>query len=164
MENYKEQVSKLEFDNIPFEDLPVAVGEKVNEIIMKFPEYENDIINALVPKIKIVYLIGELESSILNDGLLSVFYNSNLNEIMRIREAIEQTKSKKLLNLFDKAKSLFEKEYTFKSDTNFVSENPDTDIYDFFSENLTDKIEEIEEKITELQDNAEYWNKIEKLF
>jgi hypothetical protein len=69
-----------------------------------------------------------------------------------------------LLKLFDKAKSLFEKEYVLKFTTNFVSENPDEDVYDFFSEKLQEKIEHIEEEIGELQDSGEYWNRIEKLF
>ena len=164
MENYKDLVSKLDFSNVLFEDLPMEVGDKVNEIVIKFFDNREQIVNLLPENIKIVYLIGEFESAILNDGLFSVFYNSSLEEIIQTREAIEKTNSTKLLKLFDNAKSLFEKEYTLKSDTSFVSENPDEDVCDFFSEKLQEKIERIEEKIGELQDSGEYWNKIEKLF
>jgi hypothetical protein len=164
MENYKELVSKLDFSNVLFEDLPVEVGDKVNEIIIKFFDNREQVVNLLPENIKVVYLIGELESAILNDGLFSVFYNSSLEEIIHTREVIEKTNSTKLLKLFDKAKSLFEKEFVLKSDTNFISENPDEDVYDFFSEKLQEKLELIEEEIGELQDSGEYWNRIEKLF
>jgi hypothetical protein len=164
MNNYKELVLKLDFSNVHFEDLPVEVGEKINEIVVRFFDNREQIIDLLPENIRIVYLIGEFESAILNDGLFSVFYNSSLQEIIQIREAIEKTNSTKLLKLFDKAKSLFENEYVLKSNTTFVSENPNEDVYDFFSEKLQEKIELIEEKISELQDSGEYWNRIEKFF
>ena len=164
MENYKELVLKLDFSNVSFDDLPMEVGDKVNEIVMNFFDNREQIVNFLPENIKVVYLIGELESAILNDGLFSIFYNSSLEEIIQTREAIEKTNSTKLLKLFDNAKSLFEKEYLLKSDINFVSENPDKDAFDFFSEKLQEKMETIEEKIGELQDSGEYWDRIKALF
>ncbi len=127
MEDYKQAIANLDFSLIPFEDLPMDVGEKVNTIIDAFESSKDDIILSLPLNIKIIYLIGEFESAILNDGLLSVFCNSNLIEIMRLREAIVQIHSEKLLKLFDRAKSLFEKEYTFKPNTSFIHEHPAED-------------------------------------
>ena len=132
--------------------------------LLKFWEFRDEIINLLPENIQIVYLVGEFESTILNDGLLSVFCNNDLNEILRFRNAIEKTNSKKLLKLFDEAKSLVEKKYTIKSDTNFVEEYPDEDIEEFLGENISNKVEEIAEKIDNLQGSGEYWNRIEKLF
>ncbi len=164
MKNYKNILSKLDFNNIPFEDIPEKVGNKVDDIILKFFDFRDEIIDSLPENIKIVYLVGEFESAILNDGLLSVFYNNNLNEIMRFRSAIEKTNSKKLLNLFDEAKSLVERKYTLKSNINFVEEHPIDDLFDFFGEELSNDIEKIEEKIDDLQSSGEYWDRIEKLF
>jgi len=164
MESYKEALSKLDFSNVPFEDLPVEVGEKVNEIILKFYEFRDEIINALPENIQIVYLVGEFESAILNDGLLYVFCNNDLKEVLRFRNAIEQTNSKKLLKLFDDAKSLVEKKYTLKPDTNFTEEYPDDDFEEFVGEKVSDKVEAIAEKIDDLQGDGEYWNRIANLF
>ena len=164
MENYKEALSKLDFSNISFDDLPVEVGEKVNDIIVKFAEFRNDIINFLPENVQIVYLVGELESAILNDALLSVFYNNDLNEVLLFRNAIVKTNSKKLLKLFDEAKSLVEKKYTLKPDISFTEEYPDSDMEEFLGEKISSKIEEIAEKIDDLQSDGEYWDRIEKLF
>ena len=164
MESYKETLSKLDFSNVPFEDLPVEVGEKVNEIILNFYEFRDEIINALPENIQIVYLVGEFESAILNDGLLSVFCNNDLKEILRFRNAIEKTNSKKLLKLFDEAKTLVEKKYTLKPDTSFTDEHPDDYFDEFLGEKISDKAEVIAEKIDDLQGDGEYWNRIENLF
>ena len=164
MENYKEVLAKLDFSNVLFEDLPVEVGEKVNEIIHRFWKFRDEIINTLPENIQIVYLVGEFESAILNDGLLSVFCNNNLNEILRFRNAVEKTNSKKLLKLFDEAKSLIEKKYTLKPNTSFTEEYPDNDFDEFLGEKISDKMEAIAEKVDDLQDSGEYWNRIENLF
>ncbi|MDL2243339.1 hypothetical protein LJB84_00640 [Bacteroidales bacterium OttesenSCG-928-J19] len=162
--NYKEAITKLNFDNVSFEELPVKVGEKINDIITEYLEFSDEIIENLPDNIKLVYLIGELESAILYDGLLSIFYNNTLKEIERYEKAIQKTESKKLLQLFLKAKALVSKEYTLKQDKTFLEAFPDKDVYDFFSESLIEIIENIEEKITELQDKGEYWNRIENQF
>ena len=164
MQNYKEALSKLDFSNIPFEDLPVEVGEKVNEIILKFWEFRDEIINTLSENIQIVYLVGEFESAKLYDGLLSVFYNNNLNEILRFRTAIEKSNSQKLLKLFDEAKSLVEKTYALKPDKSFAEEYSNSDVYNFFDERISNKVEKIAEKMDDLQDSGEYWDRIAKLF
>ena len=164
MESYKEALSKLDFSNVSFDDLPVEAGEKVNEIVLNFWEFREDIINALPENIQIVYLVGEFESAIFNDGLLSVFCNNDLNEVLRFRNAIEKTNSKKLLKLFDEAKSLIEKKYTLKPDTSFTEEYPDHDMDEFLGEKISNKVEAIAEKIDDLQGSGEYWNRIEKLF
>jgi len=164
MQNYKEALSKLDFSNIPFEDLPVEVGEKVNEIILKFWEFRDEIINTLPENIQIVYLVGEFESAKLYDGLLSVFYNNNLNEILRFRTAIEKSNSQKLLKLFDEAKSLVEKTYALKPDKSFAEEYSNSDVYNFFDERISNKVEKIAEKMDDLQDSGEYWDRIAKLF
>lgn len=163
-ENYKDALSKLDFSDISFEDMPVEVGDKVNNIILKFGEFRDEIINSLPENVKTIYLVGEFESAILCDGLLPIFYNNNLSEIMRFRTAVEKTGSKKLLNLFDEAKSLVEEKYILKSDINFVDEFPDKDPFKFFGNKLNNKIEKIVEKIDDLQSSGEYWDRIELLF
>ncbi|MFN8436179.1 MAG: hypothetical protein U0V72_00970 [Cytophagales bacterium] len=164
MEDYKLELEKLDFSNIPFIELPSIVEEKIDEILLKYIEYKDDIIESLPQNIKTVYLIVALEQFMNYSGLLSIFMNLNLKEILFLRTGIIESKCEQLLNLFDEAKQLVESKVALSEKYNFLEENPNS----FFAENLGDtvvnKILNIEDQLFELQYSGEYWETIEQMF
>ncbi|MBN8826288.1 MULTISPECIES: hypothetical protein [unclassified Spirosoma] len=161
---YQDAIKNLDFANVVLTELPNEVGSRINDLIATFPDKEDQIIELLPYTIRLVYVIGELESVIGNDGLLSIFINYDKNQVDRFETAVEQSSHKKYLSLFKKARSLAESKYQLKDGINLADDLPEADIEEVFGYKIIDKIETIEEQMNELQDKGEYWNKIEALY
>jgi hypothetical protein len=150
-QSYQNAVESLNFAGISLTELPQEVGSSVNKLIIAFPDSEDQIIQLLPDAIRLFYLIGELESVIANDGLLSIFINYDKNQV-------------DYLSLFRKARSLTESKYQLKVGISLADDLPEADIEEVFGLKVIDQIEAIEEKMNELQDNGKYWDKIEVIY
>ena len=108
------------------------------------------LIDSLPEKLRTVFLLANLKNTISCDGFLSVFYNESLYEIKRLRRAIELSGSQELGNLFDEAFQLVKSKFTWLNKImNFIGQTSD-DPYEFFGNKITDRIEEIETKISDI--------------
>ncbi|WP_020597841.1 DMP19 family protein [Spirosoma panaciterrae] len=162
--SYQDAIKNLDFANVEFIELPNEVASRINGLIATFPDNEDQIIQLLPDAIRLVYLIGELESVIGNDGLLAIFINYDKIQVNRFETAVEQSGHKKYLSLFRKARSLAESKYQLKAGINLADDLPDADIEEVFGPQIIEKIEAIDEQMNELQDKGEYWDKIEVLY
>ena len=111
----------------------------------------DEVMNSLPEKIRTVFLLANLMTTINGGGLLSVFYNGTLYEIKQLRHAIKLSGSKELGDLFDEAFQLVESKFTWSDEhINFNGQmDEDVDPYEFFDE-ITDRIEEIENQISDI--------------
>nr|WP_293833337.1 hypothetical protein [uncultured Arsenicibacter sp.] len=161
---YQQALQFLNFEDVPFPDLPEAIGAGVNQLLIRFPDHEEQIIHDLPEIVRLIYLISETESIIANDGLLTVFINYDRNQIDRFETAIEQTGHKTYISLFKKARSLAESKYTLKAGISMADDLPEADIEEFFGLKLIDRIEALEEKLIDLQSSGKYWDHIHAIY
>ena len=118
--------------------------------IFEANEWESDeVLENLPEKVRVVYLLANLMTTINGGGLLSVFYNGTLHEIKQLRHAIKLSGSRELGDLFDEAFQLVESKFTWSDEhINFNGQmDEDVEPYEFFDE-ITDRIEEIENQIS----------------
>jgi len=100
-------------------------------------------------KIRTVFLLSDLKSTINNDGFFSVFYNEPPYAIKRLRRAIELSGVKSASDLFDEAFQLIANRFTWSNEhENFVGQTGGTSPYEFFGDEITQRLEEIEKEVS----------------
>lgn len=126
----------------------------------KIWEYDNDISHNLSKPLQdyfyalwyIQSVLG-LFSSISGDGMLSVFYNWSGAEIDALKTILKKFNDK-LEPLINEAYNLLLPIYKFKFDSNFVTDNPGSNVYDIIPQDIMSQLEDIESKVEKLQDES----------
>ena len=142
------------------------IWENVRDLVLENGQKWDETIDNLPEKLRTVFLLENLRSTIYRNGFFSVFYNETPYEIKRLRRAINLSCSKVVRDLFDEAFRLVEGEFTWADEhTNFVAQTCVSVVpHAEFSDELTDRIQEIEDQIVEnlLTSECEFTDEFEK--
>ena len=157
-------IQSLDYSNRPFSEITDKLYWEDVMAIMEMNEYEQEeeIVDALPQHIRLVYLLIWMQTTIMNDSFLSVFYNHSLFEIKRFIEVMKADGFSDLSELIKKALQIIlskfplphEESHTFMQDTDA---QPD----DFFGDDICEQIEAIEEEIEDLYNDDDFWERVE---
>ena len=143
--------------------------EDVHEIMSK-NEYEqvDEILDALPQHVRLVYHLVDLQSTVNNDSLLSLFYNHSVGENKRLMEYLKTMGFSDLAGLIEKAQQIILTKFPMPGDENQTfteHKDPDIETYDYFGDEICQQIEEIEEN--DLQDllwGDEFWERVREIW
>ena len=97
--------------------------------------------------------LWDLYSDIAHDGLLSIFYNRTGAEIDKLRATLRDNKDP-VSARFEKAYALVAPIFVIQPEENWVMRNRGMQPYDVVSEKVSERIESIEDAISERQDEV----------
>ena len=163
-------IQKLDYSNVPFSEITERLYYEDVMGIMELNKYEqeDEIVAALPNRIRFLYLILWLQTTIMNDGLLSVFYNHSFFEFKRFIEVVKSAGMTDLTELVEKALQVILSKFPLpKKDSHTFMQDADEDAqpYDFFGEDIGNAIGEIGEEIDGgLFSSDEFWNRVETVW
>jgi hypothetical protein len=147
----QKSIDSLDFSDIPFEELLSKIYERVTDIVQQNDWKEEGIIEALPEKIQKFYFVADLQDTINGDGFFSVFGNGTLAQIKTWRTILLKLGYLPLLNCYDEAFQLISSKFKWeKDDINIATQLEDTDIFEFFGEEIYEKMEEYESRVSDI--------------
>jgi len=141
--------------------------EDVYDIIKMNGGFEDieEVINALPKHVRFVYLLLDLQSTIMNDGLLSVFYNKTASEVRQLLDTVKTAGMTELFDLLENARQLILTKFTWPNNGNillaqFHGKRP----YDAIGEEICEQIESIEQEVDGMFGDEKFWKRVEVIW
>lgn len=140
----------------------LTLYEQIQDIMSANSWKCDEVLENLPPKMQTVYLLVALTETIANDGFFSVFYNESFVEIQRLRMAIKTAGFDSVFKLFDEALQLIQNKFQWMDENdNFIGLEK-ADPFEYFGDEITDRMEVIENQLDDILSSDDFENKLEK--
>ena len=146
--NVQDRINRLNNSEITIEpEWTWKIYEHIQDVMEANKWESEEVIENLSEKLRTIYLLTDLQSTILNDGFFSVFYNESLHKIKQLRRAIDLAGLKVAGDLYDEAFQLVKSKFTWTDEHTNCYSQIKTDPREWFGDEITNRLEEIQDQI-----------------